>query len=103
MNFPSEMQQCPKCDYGRFDQNLTKRLSVDVAHNLQTIDQATQQFYQALAQAKREKYHELRVVVGGNLINAEIGRVLEAERWKNQIHSFTNEPGNKGAYLVRLS
>jgi len=55
-----------------------------------------------LAKAKREKYRELRVVVGGNLINKEIGSVLEAELWKQQIRSYDYESGNRGAFLVRL-
>jgi len=102
MHFSLPETQCPKCDYRIFDHNETRTFSVDIAHNLQTIDQATQQFYDALAKAKREKYRELRVVVGGNLINKEIGSVLEAELWKQQIRSYDYESGNRGAFLVRL-
>lgn len=102
MHFPTREKQCPKCDFGIFDHNETRTFSVDIAHNLQTIDQATQQFYDALTKAKREKYRELRVVVGGNLINREIASVLAAERWKQQIHSYDYETGNRGAFLIRL-
>lgn len=102
MQFPDTNRNCPKCDYGRYDQNHSKRLSADIAHNLQTVNQATQQFYDLLAQAKREKYGELRIVVGGGLINKEIGRLLEAEQWKNQFKSFDYDKGNNGAYLIKL-
>lgn len=102
MQFPAHEKQCPKCDYGIFDHNRNRTFSVDIAHNLQTIDQATQQFYNALAKAKREKYLNLRVVVGGNLINREIASVLEAELWKQQIRSYDYETGNQGAFLIQL-
>lgn len=102
MIFPEYEKQCPKCDFGRYDQNQTLIFSVDIAHNLQTQDQATQELYRALAKAKREKYKRLRVVVGGNLINRETGRILDAELWKGQIKSFGYEQGNKGAYLIHL-
>ena len=102
MSYPIDEKQCLKCDYGRFDHNQSETFSADIAHNLQTVDEAVQQFYQALSKAKREQYRELRVVVGGNLINREIGSVLEAEIWKKQIKAYQHEPGNRGAYLVRL-
>lgn len=102
MSYPANEKTCPKCDFGRYEQNKGKQTTVDVAHNLQTVDQATQQFYSALADAKRQNYSTLRVIVGGGLINREIGRVLETELWKKQIRSFEKEPYNQGAYLVRL-
>jgi len=102
MQFSENQPNCPKCDYGRYDQNQNQRLTKDIAHNMQTVHQATQECYDALAKAKREKYGELRLVVGGGLINQEIGRVLEAEKWKNQLKSFEYEKFNNGAYLIRF-
>lgn len=102
MGFSASQRQCPKCDYGRFDQNRSETLSVDIAHNRQTINQATEQFYRALAQAKQENYQQLRVVVGGALINREIASILEGEHWRKQFRSFAQEPGNPGAFIIRL-
>ena len=77
-------------------------MSVDVAHSMQTVVVATEQFYDALAQAKRECFSELEVVVGGGLINREIARILEAETWKESIRDFHQEPHNRGAYILKL-
>ena len=77
-------------------------MSVDVAHRMQTVVVATEQFYDALAQAKRECFSELEVVVGGGFINREIARILEAETWKESIRDFHQEPHNRGAYILKL-
>lgn len=102
MSYDSSLKNCPKCDFGRFDHNIGQRMSVDVAHNLQTVVVATEQFYDALAQAKRECFSELEVVVGGGLINHEIASILEAEVWKASIRDYHQEPNNRGAYILRL-
>ena len=103
MEYPEQYRNCPKCDYGRFEQNADQSFSVDIAHNMQTLLQAEQQFYDALAQAVRENYAQLRLVVGGGLINREAERWLQAELWKERITSFQHEQGNSGAYLVVIN
>lgn len=75
---------------------------VDIAHNHQTIETATQEFYDALAQARQEQYSELEVIVGGGLINQEIASILEAEVWRESIRSYRQEPHNRGAYILKL-
>ena len=102
MDYADYEKVCPKCDFGRYQQNSDQCISVDIAHNQQTVAQATQAFYEALAQAKRENYGELRLIVGGGLINKRVGQLLEAERHKKQINQFDHEAFNKGAYLVKL-
>ncbi len=102
MSYPEEQQCCPKCDYGRHEQNRLCTLEVDIAHDLQTVDQAVDQFHGALAQARRELYRELRLIVGGGLINREVGRLLETELQKKSIRSYGYERHNRGAYLVQL-
>ena len=102
MSYDSSQKHCPKCDFGRFEHNIGQRMSVDVAHSMQTVLVATEQFYDALAQAKRECFSELEVVVGGGLINREIARILEAEAWKESIRDYYQEPHNHGAYILRL-
>jgi len=102
MNYPDNEKRCPKCDFGRFEQNRGAMTSVDIAHNLQTVDQATQEFYSALAQAKRDCYSELEIIVGGGLINQEISKILDAEVWKNSIKKYWQEPHNRGAYILKL-
>jgi len=102
MSYDASATACPKCDYGRFEQNRGQLVSVDIAHNLQTVEIAAQQFYSALAQARREQYSELEVVVGGGLIKREIAGILEAEVWKESIREFWQEPRNRGAYILKL-
>lgn len=102
MSFDSSLKNCPKCDFGRFEQNIGQRMSIDIAHSMQTLVMATEQFYDALTQAKRECFSELEVVVGGGLINREIASILEAEVWKKSIKDYRQEPHNRGAYILRL-
>lgn len=102
MSYDNTSDHCPKCDFGRFEQNREQRLVVDIAHNRQTIDVATHQFYDALNQAKRELYAELEIIVGNGLINREIANILEAEVWNTSIRSYRQEPHNRGAYILKL-
>lgn len=102
MSYDASETHCPKCDFGRFEQNRGQQFSVDIAHNRQTVETAVQQFYSALEQAGREQYSELEIIVGGGLINREIASTLEAEVWKGSIRSFRQEPHNRGAYILKL-
>ncbi|MFX4227606.1 MAG: hypothetical protein ACFHHU_06900 [Porticoccaceae bacterium] len=102
MSYDASETHCPKCDFGRFEQNRGQLFSVDIAHNRQTVEVAIQQLYSALVQAGREQYSELEVIVGGGLINREIAVILEAEVWKGSIRSFRQEPLNRGAYILKL-
>jgi predicted ATP-dependent serine protease len=102
MSYSSASDRCPKCDYGRFEHNKSQRMVVDIAHNRQTVDIATQQFYEALDRAKRELFFELEVIVGGGLINEEIAHLLETEVWRETIRNYRQEPHNRGAYILRL-
>lgn len=102
MSYDASESHCPKCDFGRFEQNRGQQFAVDIAHNRQTVETAVQQFYSALEQASREQYSELEIIVGGGLIRREIATILEAEVWKDSIRSFRQEPHNPGAYILKL-
>lgn len=103
MGFPIDLASCPKCDYGIFEQNRGKTFSRDIAHNHQTIEQATREFYSALDRARSESYGQLRLIVGGGLIKEEVGQLLETEKWRGNIQRYELEHPNTGAYLIRLN
>lgn len=93
---------CPKCDEHRYAKNHKKTHSVDIAHNLQTVAQAEQQLDMAIRRAREQQFGKLRVVVGRGIIQKEIRRSLDAAQWQNRIRDYQVEPGNEGAYLLRL-
>ena len=100
--FSDQDSQCPKCDYGAFDQNRAAILTEDIAHSRQTVAQASTQFYQLLDKAKRENYGKLRLIVGGGKIKQEIGDLLDSEIWRGNIKRYQLDNPNTGAYLVKL-
>lgn len=102
MQFETEQLRCPKCDQNVYEPNAKRTLEVDIAHQRQTIDMATEQFYQALEEAQQHNYGKLRLIVGGGKINAEIGKLIDAEVWRENIISGQHEAYNNGAYILRL-
>lgn len=103
MEFTPESANCPKCDYGVYEQNKSETYTADIAHNRQTVDQATREFYATLETAKQQNYGALRLIVGGGLIKEEIGRLLETEKWRGTVQRFELQHPNTGAYFVKLA
>ena len=102
MRFDSALSHCPKCDYGITEQNRRDTYTRDVAHNRQTVAEASAELYSVLDTAKREQFGYVRLVVGGGRIKEEIGHLLETEQWRGTIRSFELDHPNTGAYLVKL-
>ena len=102
MQFDLSLTRCPKCDYGITEQNSNETCTKDIAHNRQSLTQATEQFYSVLQSAKRDNYRYLRLIVGGGRIKEEVGHLLETEQWRGTIKNFKLETPNNGAYLVTL-
>jgi hypothetical protein len=93
---------CPKCDEHRYAQNRKKTLSIDIAHDMQTLIQAEQQFDAAIRQAREEQYGKLKLIVGRGRIRQEIRRSLDTAQWQNRIRSYKPEDNNDGAYILLL-
>lgn len=102
MDFEPEYENCPKCDFGIYDQNKLLTLTRDIAHNRQTVDQAITEFYATLNSARKESYGCIRLIVGGGKIKEEIGELLETEKWRGGIQRFELENPNTGVYVVKL-
>lgn len=102
MGFDPESGRCPKCDFGIYEQNRKLTYTRDIAHSRQTVEQATHQFYVAMEIARQQEYGNLRLIVGGGLIKAEVGQLLETEKWRGNIQRFELERPNTGAYLIKL-
>ena len=102
MQLDSEQLHCPKCDTGRYAQNHTQTLVVDIAHNRQSLAQSEAQLDQAIKQARQEEFSALKIIVGRGLIRQEIRRSLDTALWQNRIRDFQSEPNNPGAYIIQM-
>lgn len=102
MTYEADLDNCPKCDFGKYEQNLTNTLTRDIAHNRQTVRLAEQEFYRAIEDAKQQGYGRLRLIVGGGIIREETQNLLDTAVWQKNITGFEIEHPNKGAFLVRL-
>lgn len=94
---------CPKCDTHRYAKNRKRMLSVDIAHNMQTLEQAEQQLDNAIREARKKQFGKLRVIVGRGIIRKEIRLSLDTAQWQQRIRSYQTEPYNEGAYILHLS
>jgi len=93
---------CPKCEYGRFEQNASRYLPVDVAHRHQTVPQATQQCLRALDLAHEQRYAGILYISGRGRISAEVQGLLHFLWAKGRILSYAPMENNPGSWLVRL-
>lgn len=102
MDYPNQLVRCPKCDFERGAENLNRTLTVDVAHNRQTVMEAITQFETALENAVNHKYGYLRIIVGGAKIRDEIERNLSQKKELGTLATFGLEPKNNGCFLIKL-
>ena len=102
MLFDLTLARCPKCDFGVTEQNRKQIFTQDIAHQRQTLAQASAEFYSVLETARNNNFGYVRLIVGGGRIKQEIGALLETEKWRGNIQSFELERPNTGAYLVKL-
>jgi hypothetical protein len=94
--------RCPKCDASQRAARAGECLHGDVAHRGQTIAQARQAAERLLSRAAIEGQGQVRLVVGGGAIRAELLRWLEELRRSGRIRRVLPEPRNPGAILVEL-
>lgn len=102
MSYETNLRDCPKCDFGRHEQNQRATFTQDIAHNRQTLQVAENEFYDALESAKRQGYGHLRLIVGGGKIKVETQKLLDAAIWQGRILGYETEHKNNGAFLVKL-
>lgn len=102
MIFDIGLGRCPKCDAHPYSENRRCTLTVDIAHQGQRLDEALEEFEEALEMARDQGYGYLRLIVGSGKINRELAKDLDTAMWRGLIRDYQHENSNKGAYLVRM-
>ncbi len=92
---------CQKCDSPLWSQTDGSSLSVDIAHQQETVRQALQKFDAALEQAWQHTFaSSLRLIVGGGAIREAILGELSSLLTHGVVLDYVME--NRGVILVRL-
>lgn len=92
---------CVKCDSPLWSQSDGSTVTVDIAHQHETVSQALVKFNDVLQRSWQHSDAEhLRLVVGGGLIRDAVLGELFFLRSKGTILDYTEE--NRGAVLVRI-
>ena len=77
-------------------------MTVDVAHQGQTKEEALQQLKSGLFDSKRAHNQYLRVIVGTGLISEAVYTRLVHLKRLGRIKSFDYDGSNRGAIMVRV-
>ena len=95
-------ETCPKCDSVIENQFQPSILTIDIAHNKETVTQALVKLHRVLRKNKVMKYRQIRVIVGSKIIRSEVIKELETLRRRKTIFDFKTDGKNSGALLVRM-
>lgn len=92
---------CIKCDSPLFSQSDGSTLTMDIAHQHETVARALDKFESALNQAWQHSYAEnLRLIVGGGLIRDAVLAELFFKKSRGTVLDFSEE--NRGAVIIRI-
>ncbi len=95
-------QYCSKCDSPLLQQSDGSTLTVDIAHQRESVSQALDKFEAALDEAWQSHARQLRLVVGGGVIREEVLAELEFKRRQGTVLDFFEEAPHRGAVLARI-
>ncbi|MDZ7686745.1 MAG: Smr/MutS family protein [Gammaproteobacteria bacterium] len=93
---------CPKCDADLDRQHDGSTRVVDIAHHGETVEEAMAALRREIDGAHLRPAQFLRLVVGTGLIGEAALAELSFHEGRRNIGGFRQEPGNRGAILVRL-
>ena len=102
MSLFNTSKTCPKCDSDIEDHYHSSTLTVDVAHNKETVKQAIDKLYQVIERNQIMKHRQIRIIVGSKLIKEEVMNELEALKRRKAIFDFGIDGKNSGAFLIRM-
>lgn len=92
---------CPKCD-NRLDlQHDGSTVTIDIAHNRETVRDALLKLQRNMKAARETNAQNLRVIVGSGRIREEILGLLYDLRSRETIIDF-NQDENPGAVTIKL-
>lgn len=93
---------CPKCDAVLLRQTDGSWAKIDIAHDQETIRQATDKLDVAIRKHMAGYTQFLRVVIGRGKIQTAIWPHLTNLKKAGRIRSFEEEENNPGAVVVTL-
>ena len=102
MSLFNTSETCPKCDSVIENQFQPTTLTIDVAHNKETVEQALVKLHRVVKKNKVMKYRQIRVIVGSKIIRSEVIKELEILKREKTIFDFKTDGKNSGALLVRM-
>ncbi|ALO45626.1 hypothetical protein [Pseudohongiella spirulinae] len=94
-------QFCSKCDASLWELSDGSTVTVDIAHNKETVAEALAKCNLALEDAWQGSYaSELRIIVGGGLIRDAVLAELYFRHQSGVVRGYREE--NRGAILVTI-
>ena len=93
---------CPKCDNDLTSQHNGSTVTIDIAHQGETVREAMRKLDAAIDRESQGYAQYLRVVVGTGLIREEVTGTLYARARSGRVADVEPEPGNRGAILIKL-
>ncbi len=102
MMLPKDMVHCPKCDDLLDAQSDGSILTVDIAHDRETVRQAMTKLSQTLDEVDSVRGAGARFIVGTGRIREAVSAELATYLYRKDILSFEFEGNNEGAILVML-
>lgn len=96
------MVHCPKCD-NRLDlQHDGSTVTVDIAHQRETVREALLKLKRHMNETRDTNAQNLRVIVGSGRIREEILGLLYDLKTREVIVDFLQEAPNFGAVVIKL-
>lgn len=94
---------CEKCDASLMEQGDGSTLTVDIAHQRETVNEALDKLDQALEQAWSDNTSQLRLIVGGGAIRDAVLGELYFRRSRGVVLDYTDGAGaRRGALMIRI-
>jgi hypothetical protein len=102
MLLPQDVVHCPKCDDLLDAQSDGSIMTVDIAHDRETVRDAMSKLSQTLIEVDRARGAGARFIVGTGRIREAVSAELATHLYRKDILSFEFEGSNEGAILVLL-
>ncbi len=96
------VKRCPKCDNRLDQQHDGSTVTVDIAHQRETVREAIQKLQRHLKETQEGNAQNLRTVVGSGRIREEILGLLYDLRSREAIIDFQQEQKNPGSIIIKL-
>ena len=94
--------ECPKCDASLYLQHDGRLLTVDIAHQRETVARALEKLERVLLEGWYGYYRGVRIVVGGGSIREQVHAELSGYRARGIVREVREERFNRGALVAIL-